>query len=223
MHRYYGDLTIRIQNSLSVRIPNTELVVPDTYIAPNGQIRTNDSASNIVINSLQTYNNDDLPVLGRLFMSSAYLMVNYEAHLFSIWQANTGSKIPELIALDEKNNLISDFCSGRSNVSSVGPNDGSSGPPSSPEEAEKPKTLTGGAIGGIVAGAVAAVIGILLLGYYLYRRKKKTDDEGLMQEESELKLPGDFKPVYGDAHSTLQGNVPSELPADRQYIVELTG
>ncbi|KAL1792464.1 hypothetical protein ACET3X_008971 [Alternaria dauci] len=103
---YYGGLTIKLQNSMSVKIPNTELVVPDSFIASDGVVQTNTSVRNVVINSLQFDNSNDLPVLGRLFMSSAYVMVNQEAGMFTVWQANTAPKTADIVAVDKQNNMV---------------------------------------------------------------------------------------------------------------------
>ncbi|KAI4915500.1 hypothetical protein J4E90_003945 [Alternaria incomplexa] len=146
---YYGGLTIQLQNSISVKIPNTELVVPDTYIASDGAVQTNTSVRNVVINSLQFENDNDLPVLGRLFMSSAYLMVNQDAGMFSVWQANTGSKTSDIVAVDKQNNVVSEFCAnskGGSPSATSLPTSSATSPP-----LKETSKLSGGAIGGIAA------------------------------------------------------------------------
>ncbi|KAJ4993260.1 hypothetical protein SVAN01_01235 [Stagonosporopsis vannaccii] len=166
---YYGGLTIQHQNSISIKIPNTELGVPDTYIAPDGTVQTNTSVRNVVINLPQSENENDLPVLGRLFMSSAYIIVNQAAERFSVWQVNTGSKAHDLVAVDKENNMVGS--------SARTPPMGSSDAPLLPTSSVPPllqdqgSKLSGAAIGGIVAGAVGGVIILGIVGVFLNRRR----------------------------------------------------
>ncbi|KAF2280233.1 uncharacterized protein EI97DRAFT_477957 [Westerdykella ornata] len=80
---FYGDLTLSLQNSISIRIPNTQLVVPDKYVdVSTGKVRTNETVRNLPIDPIQEINQNDLPILGRLFFTSAYLSVNHETETF---------------------------------------------------------------------------------------------------------------------------------------------
>lgn len=150
-------------------------------------------------------------------------MVNYEANLFSVWQANTAVKASDVVALDNENNMVSEICAGKTNDSSVDPGDAPSGVPTPSEEAQPPKRLSGRAIGGIVVGAVTAIGALALVAFCFYRHRNKTHAEALIQEEPELKMPGNFVPNYTDRHSAIHSKTPLELPADRQHIVELGG
>lgn len=78
--RYDGDLTISIDQlngpGLDIRIPNHQLVVPNTEIDSDGQTAlVNDVYREILINSLEGENAKDGLVLGAPFMTSAYMMV----------------------------------------------------------------------------------------------------------------------------------------------------
>jgi hypothetical protein len=200
---------------MSVKIPNTELVVPDTYIASDGAVQTNTSVRNIVINSLHDYNDNDLPVLGRLFMSSAYVMVNHEAGKFSVWQANTGSKISDIVAVDKQNNMVGEFCSNSTGGSSRATSLPTSSATLPQNESSK---LSGGAIGGIVGGAVAGIAILVAIGFFLYRRRGSSSAATGVAQEPDLQTEDVKPPVY----SIVQAG-PQELPVDQYDVTELDG
>ncbi|KAH6111002.1 hypothetical protein HBI65_009810 [Parastagonospora nodorum] len=211
---HYGGLTIKLQNSISVEVPNTELVVPDTYIASNGAVQTNTLVRNIVINSLQLDNNNDLPVLGRLFMSSAYVMVNQEAGKFSVWQANTGSKNSEIVAVDRQNNMISEFCANSTGGSSSAPSLPTSSTASSPQN--EGSELSGSAIGGIVAGALGGFAILGIIGFFWYRRRRSGSAAAEVAQEPELQRVDAKVTTYSMVEAA-----PQELPVDQYDAPEL--
>ncbi|KAF2450959.1 acid protease [Karstenula rhodostoma CBS 690.94] len=211
---YYGGLTIKLQNSISVKIPNTELVVPDTYITSNGAVQTNASVRNVVINSLQSNNVNDLPILGRLFMSSAYVMVNQEAGRFSIWQANTASITSDIVAVDTQNNMVSEFCANSTGGSSTATSSPTSSVTSPPQNEES--KLSGSAIGGIVVGAVGGIAVLGTIGFFLYRRQGSHGAATGMAQESELHTEDVKPPTY-----SMVPAGPQELPVDQYNITEL--
>ncbi|KAF5845870.1 hypothetical protein GGP41_008382 [Bipolaris sorokiniana] len=199
---YYGGLTIQLHNSISVKIPNTEL--------------TNTSVRNVVINSLQSYNGNDLPVLGRLFMSSAYIMVNQKAERFSVWQANTGSRTPNVVAVDKQNNMISEFC-----TNSTGRSVDAAPSPTSSVNVLVPQNeaseLSGGLIGGIIAGALGGLALLGAIGFILYRRQRLGNAAIKAVREPELQTILDVKsPTLAVVRA-----VPQELPANQYDIREL--
>ncbi|KAA8626207.1 aspartic-type endopeptidase [Pyrenophora tritici-repentis] len=192
-------------NVISINVPNTELVVPDTYIAADGAVQTNTS---VVINSLQSENDNDLPVLGRLFMSSAYVMVNQEAGRFSVWQANTGSKTSEIVAVDKQNNFVSEFCADSPDGSSKTvplPTSSSTSPPQTQES-----KLSGGAIGGIAAGAVGGIAILAIIGFLLHRRRRSGDSATRIAGEQDMETVDVKLPTYSMAPAG-----PLELPVER--------
>jgi hypothetical protein len=197
---------------MSIKIPNTELVVPDTFIASDGTVQTNTSVRNVVINSLQFDNSNDLPVLGRLFMSSAYVMVNQEAGVFTLWQANTTPKTNDIVAVDKQNNMVSEFC-----ASSTGGSPSATSVPTSfvtsPPQNEESK-LSSGAIGGIVVGAVGGMAILGVVGFFLYRRRGSNGTEIDVAQEPELH-PVHLKPP---TYSMVQ-----ELPVEQYGVTELDG
>ena len=65
--RYPGDLTITMSSGLSITIPNNQFVLPDLSVDDDGHLSSNESVREIIINSLQAENENDLPILGRQF------------------------------------------------------------------------------------------------------------------------------------------------------------
>jgi hypothetical protein len=211
-------MTIKFQNSISVKIPNTELVVPDPYIATDGAVKTNTSVRNVVLNSLQAENVNDLPYLGRLFLSSAYMMVNQEAGKFTIWQANTGSKASDIVAVDKQNNIISESCvdstGGSTNTKSLPTS--SVTPSTVPPVTPPPQKLSAGAIGGIIGGAVGGIAILGAIGFFLYRRRESGGAPIEMGQEPELQRADVKLPTY----DMIPAN-PQELPVYQYNVSEL--
>lgn len=209
-------MTISLQNGPSITVPNPELVVYDTTVASDGSIQTNTSIRDVVIGSLQDVNKDDLPMLGRLFLSSAYLMVNQEAGRFSVWQANTAPTDSKIVAVDKANNEISDFC-----TNSMAPTHlpSSSTAPSAVQNQNS--KLSGGAIGGIVAGAVAGLAILGAIGILLLRRRRSRNATLHVSQEVGM-YTADMNPPACDTYGLIYKE-PQELPGNRNHVTELDG
>ncbi|CAJ2502698.1 Uu.00g100920.m01.CDS01 [Anthostomella pinea] len=168
---YRGDMTIDIRDGPAVRVPNSQLVVPEQYIAdPNGQLMANYSRSNLVINSLQDVNANDITQLGRQFLSSAYVMLNQDSGKFTLWSANpTG--VEDLVAVDEKGQDATDWCeASTAPTPGAGALDGAGASQvgkSSSNGADA--QVSPGAIAGAVVGGVA-FLAFVIGGLLLYRR-----------------------------------------------------
>jgi hypothetical protein len=167
-----------------------------------------------VINSLQSDNDNDLPVLGRLFMSSAYVMVNQEAGRFSVWQVNTGSKTSDIVAIEKQNNIISEFCANSTGGSSRATSSATfSVTPRPQHEGSK---LSGGAIGGVVVGVVGGIAALGTIGFFLYRRRGPGGAATGMALEPELQTADAKPPTY-----SMVPAGPQELPVDQYRVTEL--
>ncbi|KAL8927554.1 MAG: hypothetical protein Q9208_002359 [Pyrenodesmia sp. 3 TL-2023] len=89
---YDGDMTFVLSRGLTIRIPNHQLVLSQgNVIAPNT------SARELLINSNQDTDRTDLPLLGRPFLSSAYLFVDQGLGRFTIANANPNARDQRLI------------------------------------------------------------------------------------------------------------------------------
>jgi hypothetical protein len=147
-------------------------------------------------------------------MSSAYVMVNQEAGKFSVWQANTGSKTSDIVAVDKQNNMVSEFCANSTDGSSTAtslPTSSNTSPPQN--EGSK---LSGGAIGGIAVGAVGGIAILGAIGFLLYRRRRSGGAVTGVAQEPELQTVDMKPPTY----SLVQAE-PQELPVEQYYVTEL--
>ncbi|KAF2797490.1 hypothetical protein K505DRAFT_372428 [Melanomma pulvis-pyrius CBS 109.77] len=210
---FFRDLTISLQNSISIRIPNTQLVVPDRVIpTATGQIVTNSSVRNLVLNSIQEVNINDLPVIGRLLLTSAYLSVNHDSNTFSLWQADVRAEMGRLSSLDEKNDVSDVFCGDETKTDihhSLGPSPTSSS--ASPPPPPSPMHLSGGAIGGIGAGAIFSIVSFIVIGCVILRRKRESNTPGINHVDRPLDLPP--TPPYHSKPN--RRDIPSEMNSER--------
>ena len=157
---YTGDMTIKLDSGLQVRIPNDQLIVPDRTISPSGEIVANGSSPNFVINPIKEINANDQLHLGRQFLSAAYVMINEDASSFTLWKANPTLK-NYLMGVDKRNDPILSNCSVH-----VAPSSESK--------------LSNGAIAGI---AIAAVAAVLIIALVAYRSSKKSEKERAWMDE----------------------------------------
>lgn len=177
--RYTGDLTIKFQSGLSVRIPNDQLVVPDRYVASNGTIYHTENYTTTLL-AIQDVNANDMSILGRPFLSAAQLFFNGDTNLYTLWEANTTTDI-DLVAIDDTNRVVSTDCSEASGTdaatttaSYLSPSDGSSTGSSASASASASSKLSSGSIAGIAVGSIAGValiVGAVL--FFLRRGRKK--------------------------------------------------
>jgi predicted lipid-binding transport protein (Tim44 family) len=143
-------------------------------------------------------------------------MVNHDAGKFSVWQANTGSKTSDIVAVDQQNNMVSEFCAnstGRSSSATSAPSSSATPPPHS-----EGSTLSGGAIGGIVVGAVAGIAILGAIGFFLHRKRASSGAATGVAEDPEFQR-GDAKPP---TYSIVQAG-PQELPVGQYNVAELDG
>lgn len=155
-HSYSGDLTFTVSSDLDIRIPNHQLVVPD--------VNFNDTTGNPVVNGFvrevllsnlsKSINKDDLPSLGQIFLTSAYLNVDYDKNQFTIWQSNPNSN-QEIVSQGP-----SQSCTTSSNSSNA-----------APDPNARPQTPTGTIVGGVVGGLAFWVL-VLIFFLCFIRRKR---------------------------------------------------
>ncbi|OTA79564.1 hypothetical protein M434DRAFT_402045 [Hypoxylon sp. CO27-5] len=202
--RYDGDMTIKFQSGLAVRVPNDQLVVPDIDINPTtGELIANYTNPDLVINGIQNINANDMPQLGRQFLSSAYLMVNQDAGQFSLWAANPATG-EDLVAVDANNADITAPCA------SSAPTiiDSSSSSPS-PEHAS---SSSAGTIAGAVVGSVGGLVILAILAFWFIKRRREK-----LQKASEKTAGMHFYTGAEAFHQPAPGIKP-ELP-DSSFLV----
>jgi hypothetical protein len=161
-YSYAGNLTFTFSNDLQITIPNHQLVIPDISIDISGNTVFNSSTREVMLNSLQASNADDMPMLGMTFLTSAYLSVNHDRGTFSLWQANPTTD-KKLIGIGQNSN----GCLGAAtNTTSV-----TSSP--SPSHKPSPSPISAGAIAGVVVVAAVALTAIVVGCLYMRRKTKR--------------------------------------------------
>lgn len=140
---------------------------PETEIDKDGSRVQNLTRQNILINSVE----DEAPILGRYFLTAAYLMVNQDAGTFTLWKANaTEDSKPVRVFDQETGDKCGDTASGviQPSASATG-----STPGSDDQGNTDINNPSGRVIGGAVAGSVTGAALIALGVYYVLRRHRK--------------------------------------------------
>lgn len=166
-------------------IPNHQLVVPDFGVNEQGQpVIFNETTRNVLIASLISPNQNDMPLLGRAFLTSAYLVSDKDRSQFALYSGNpTTSK--DLVAIQPsgctEQPLNSPIPSSGVNVTSSGGNISSSRGKVLPSKGG----LSNGAIVGIVVGVVALFALVTLASLLVWRRRARpraVDRQGLPEK-----------------------------------------
>lgn len=175
---YDGDIIITLDTGLSVTLPNELLVVPHTYIdQETGEIIAEDgNEPDLLIDSSQGVNANDMAMFGSIFLSAAYLTVNVDAGKFKLWSVSTiGNGSQDLRAVDVENEDMTTICkdegdpSVESNSTGTAPTDSADIPSGS---ADQQGGLDTGEIVGIAVGVVVAAT-TAAGAFVLYRLRKK--------------------------------------------------
>lgn len=146
---YAGNISFRLSSGLQITIPNHQLIIPDRTVDQRGQIVFNDSTREIMV--CKKANNSGMPHLGSAFLTSAYMMIDYDEGEFTLWEANATTN-EDLVAVDH----LDTACV--------------------PSPAPSPR-FSGGSIGGIVIGSVAFAGIIACVIWFLIRRKRRRQDK----------------------------------------------
>ncbi|CAF9938052.1 MAG: hypothetical protein ALECFALPRED_007489 [Alectoria fallacina] len=209
---YDGDLTFSIYPGLDITIPNHQLILPDIEINSEGQEYPSSSTEvEVLINSLQGVNTNDMPRFGMPFLSSAYLMVDNDQQQFTLSRSQQSTT---------------------SNLVAIGPPACNSPAPSptpqplpsvlaSPTPRPRPSSGTPqGAIAGGVVGGLATIV--LCIGVFFVRKKRRIErSAGIQKQEYGAMAEAAQSPTYSDnqvyAKSEMSSDrqPPQELPLDR--------
>ncbi|KAH7356035.1 aspartic peptidase domain-containing protein [Pyrenochaeta sp. MPI-SDFR-AT-0127] len=120
---YTGNLSITLNDALTVTVPNNQLLFGETFIAAGrGLIETKKDIISIPI----VRSNDMMPRIGAMFFSVAYLMVDNDKERFTISRANPTPATQKLLGIDTANDCVS-----AANVVGADPTNPSDIPPSS--------------------------------------------------------------------------------------------
>ncbi|KAL8712452.1 MAG: hypothetical protein Q9220_003300 [cf. Caloplaca sp. 1 TL-2023] len=200
---YDGDITFTFSSEIDIRIPNHQLVMPDYSVNAQGFVtEANSSVRELFINSLADVNKNDMPLLGRAFLSSAYLHVDNERKQFTLWSANPTATQQNLIRVGPAN------CTSDASPSTQ-PNPASKSTPASIND-ESDNSISKGGIAGVAIGIFATIIiAGLLLVRWRHRRRPRTPIET---------RPGSDE---SDRDMSFYLNLKPEMPSDRQPPQEL--
>lgn len=174
---YQGDLSIYLSSGLTIRIPNNQLVVPDSYIASNGAYMANYTTREVLVNSLQDVNTKDLPILGRAFLTSAYLMVNQDEGTFTLWSAKATTD-QDLVGVGNGTSCVplaaSNTATPSSPLLSPLPPTATSPATLQPKAGSTTNGMTPGEQAGTAVGVILGITVVLAPAiFFCYRRKKK--------------------------------------------------
>ncbi|KAH7182013.1 aspartic peptidase domain-containing protein [Fusarium sp. MPI-SDFR-AT-0072] len=170
--QFLADLTFHLDSGLKIRVPNNQYMIPTVDIASNGSRTSDASKRDILITDFE----DEPPILGRYFLTAAYLMVNHDAGTFTLWQANATRERSLVRVFDEETGKKCENATGV--IQTSAPYTGSASESSRPDIGigSNSGSLSGAAIGGAVVGAVAGAVLIGLgIAYFLIRKKLKAD------------------------------------------------
>jgi hypothetical protein len=146
-----------------VTIPNKQLVFDEPYIASNGRITINSTAKNVPI-VRYTDSNANMPRLGGMFFSSAYLMVNHDKNEFAIAPVQEKSAAQRLMGIDTANACIAPAVEGVKTTPEART--------SSPGSMATSKSISSGAIAGIVIGILAVICFVAGVGFLMWRHRR---------------------------------------------------
>ena len=182
-----------IDPNLNIRIPNHQLVVPEYNYSSNGQrYYANVSETTILIYDNVGISENDLPLLGKPFLSSAYLLVDNDRQSFTLWEAQP--------------NMTQDLVSLGPPVCSSTPSSTLPASPSSPPTIP-PKGLSKGTIAGLVAGglvAIATTIGAILFIARKRRQKQGQQSQAMGDSTQSSSRWGEKPEMASDQHPPLE-------------------
>lgn len=207
-------MTISVSPGLDIRIPNHQLILPDYSFNAQGFLTEPDPTTRVLlINSLDGENANDMPVLGRPFLSSSYLFVDQDHAQFALWSGNPTA---------EKNIIpIGDAATCSPDVGTTTPS--STAPVPAPAPASKnpnaDQNINTGGIAGVVVGSLAGIVIVSLLFFRYYRqhrqhRSRQSRKANITKAEKEdLRLSASYLSFKPEMPTDRQP--PQELPVER--------
>lgn len=206
---FFGNFVLEIDSSISITIPNSQILTPEISVRNDGTLAANYSVDTLLINSIQQVNANDLPILGRQFLSAAMVMVNQDTNMFTLWQASPSDK-QSLVAVDAKGVSSSSVCasSGSSNNSTTAGNTSSNSASSSSS------TPIGAIVGGVIGGLALLALLAGLVWFLLRRRKSKARAAAQEQQQAALAAGAGASPTYmygGEPKPPLVASDPNQI------------
>ncbi|KAK2748487.1 hypothetical protein FQN57_000620 [Myotisia sp. PD_48] len=211
---YDQDLSIKLSSGLVIRIPNDELIYPNLVIDNStGNFIAREPEPTLMINPLEGESARLPAILGQIFLSRSYILVNHETNELTMWEAEiTDNSDP--IPLDEDNQAIGDICSPSPIPSSNASFPGNAG--NSPDSDPQKGRLSGGQIAGIGVGVALGAM-VLLSAIILYRRKRNKS------KTQAVELTSDQRAEKGDDDLGIEKDGGQRLETDGNERLEKDG
>lgn len=175
-------------------------MIPNYAIDTQGSITEPDSTvRELLIISLQNATQNHMPMFGRPFLSSAYLLVDQDQEEFTIWNYDETSTDKKLVPIGAD-------CSGGSassaTTASVPPQSGAS---------SYSKTMSTGSIAGAVVGSLVGLALIIFLIFRYYRRHQRLSHHGQsVEQDPRVSVFHGYK-----AELQAENRAPQELPLEQ--------
>jgi hypothetical protein len=119
-----------------------------------------------------------MPFLGTTLLTSAYMMVNHDAHTFTLWEANPTTEEDPVLISSPKESCTPTPSSNSTSSGSSGSDTGSSSHSGS-------SSLSGGAIAGIVIGAAVLLATLAgALWFFCFHKQRRQARGGHAPAES---------------------------------------
>lgn len=219
---FKGNLSISINDEITVNIPNELFIVDEPYTVNNGQIRRSTVWKDIPVVSYLDLE-ENMPRLGGMFLSSAYLMVDHDKNEFTIAPVQVQPMEQKLMGIDTTNACVAAVDGAV--VTVPGPS------PEKPSDAhgKTANRLSSGAIAGIFVGVLALVCVLIGTTLFLRRRRLSRHDANPHELHKPVHMGHVADPLvpekYGmNATELPAGSYSSEMSADeRQHALELDG
>lgn len=211
-------MSITINDEITVTIPNDRFMFDEVYTTNNGQIRRNPDWKNIPIVSY-TDLDQNMPRVGGMFLSSAYLMVNHDKNEFTIAPVQEQAAAPKLIGIDTTNNCVASVEEGTTTTP------GTPGTRTGANAGAESSGLSAGAIAGIVVGIVAGIAIFGGLAFLMWRKRRSPK----LAKPTELDAPYHVGIPLAEKHGFSTVEMPAERypgelgGAERDYAAELDG
>lgn len=157
--------------------------------AQTGAKVVNETGPDLVVNSMQDINANDMARLGFQFLTAAYLAVNQDSNQFHLWEANPTSN-QDIVGLDETGAEITTFCAdtGATTATTTNPASSSTGTTTkSAIDSVQSTRLPAGTIAGAAVGAAVGGIVFAASCFWFWRRRKRQQPAaahtGMIQSE----------------------------------------
>ena len=206
MNSYAGDMTVHVEPDIEIRIPNHQLIMPVYGADASGHLYINDTESKRI--RLWTDTNPPGPpeeetiALGRSFMSSTYLLVDYDRGNFTIWPSRATNE---------------------TDLVPIGPSSCDQAVPATVSDVKTQHKMSKGMLAGSIVGACSGTALLIAIPYFLIRRhirlqREKTDLH--LKEEENLNWWRRWQQSQGPFWSQFK----PELPDDpRTKPLEIAG